>query len=117
LKCGEEKIKKYIFISFVICYVVANACHAQEKRFSEYAPGEVLVKFREDVSRSSKASLHERIGARVLKRFDRIYVDLVKIPEGWTVEKAIEVYQADPDVECAEPNYIMKIQVEQEIYE
>ena len=52
------------------------------------------------------------MGSKILKYFDRINVDLVKIKEGWTVEKAIEVYQDDPNVEYAEPNYIRSIQTE-----
>jgi len=50
------------------------------------------------------------VGSKVVKHFERINVDLVKIPKGWTVEKAIEVYQADPGVEYAEPNYLRRIQ-------
>jgi hypothetical protein len=52
------------------------------------------------------------LGSKILKHFERINVDLVKIREGWTVEKAIEAYQADPNVEYAEPNYTRRIQTE-----
>ncbi len=52
------------------------------------------------------------LGSKILKYFERINVDLVKIKEGWTVEKAIEVYQVEPNVEYAEPNYYRRIQTE-----
>jgi hypothetical protein len=45
-------------------------------------------------------------GSKILKYFERINVALVKIKEGWTVEKAIEVYQV-------EPNYYRRIQAEE----
>ena len=88
-----------------------GACHAQEAGQPRYAPGEVLVKFQENVSREAALSLHEQVGSKVIKRLKRINVDLVRIPEGWTVEKAIRVYQADPGVVYAEPNYTRSIQV------
>jgi uncharacterized membrane protein len=50
--------------------------------------------------------------SKILKHLERINVDLVKIKEGWTVEKAIEVYQVEPNVEYAEPNYYRRIQTE-----
>ncbi len=53
------------------------------------------------------------MGSKILKYFEKINVDLVKIKEGWTVEKAIEVYQDDPNVEYSEPNYIRRIQAEE----
>ncbi len=74
--------------------------------------GEVLVKFKANVSLAEAKSLHRRLGSKILKHFERINVDLAKIREGWTVEKAIEAYQADPNVEYAEPNYIRRIQTE-----
>jgi len=52
------------------------------------------------------------LGSKILKYFKSINVDLVKIKEGWTVEKAIEVYQAEPNVEYVEPNYYRRIQTE-----
>jgi len=94
----------------VLLIFFPGACHAQEAGQPSYVPGEVLVKFQENVSREAAQSLHEQVGSKVIKRLKRINVDLVRIPEGWTVEKAIEVYQADPGVEYAEPNYIRRIQ-------
>jgi len=72
--------------------------------------GEVLVKFRANVSLMEAKSLHRRLRSKVLKHFERINVDLVRIKEGWTVEEVIEAYQADPNVEYAEPNYTRRIQ-------
>jgi thermitase len=89
-----------------------DACCSQATKRPEYAAGEVLVKFKANVSLAEAKSLHRRLESKILKHFERINVDLVKIREGWTVEKAIEAYQADPNVEYAEPNYIRRIQTE-----
>ena len=105
--------KKWPFPVFVVLFILFPfACYPQGATKSSYVPGEVLVKFQENISRAEAQSFHEQVGSKVVKRLKRINVDLVKIPEGWTVEKAIEVYQADPGVEYAEPNYIRRIQVE-----
>jgi hypothetical protein len=92
----------FILFQYACCSGVAN--------HPEYAAGEILVKFKKDVSRAEAKSLHSRCGSKILKHFERINVDLVKIKDGWTVERAIEVYRDDPSVEYAEPNYARRIQ-------
>jgi len=97
---------------FLLLFLVfsQNACYSQAGKQPGYVAGEVLVKFRANVSLMEAKSLHRRLGSKILKHFEGINVDLVKIREGWTVEKAIEAYQADPNVEYAEPNYTRRIQ-------
>ena len=77
----------------------------QDTKRLKYVPGELLVKFRPAVSRHLARATHRYFGSRAIKRFRRINVDHIKIPEGWSVEEALEIYQDDPDVEYAEPNY------------
>ncbi len=88
------------------------ACGSGVANHPEYAVGEILVKFKKDVSREEANSLHSRCGSKILKHFKRINADLVQIKEGWTVEQAIKAYQGDPSVEYAEPNYTRRIQTE-----
>jgi thermitase len=99
---------------FLLLFLVffQNACYSQVPKSAKYVPGEVLVKFKTNVSLAEAKSFHRRLGSKVLKHFEGINVDLVRIKEGWTVEKAIEAYQADPNVEYAEPNYTRRIQTE-----
>lgn len=70
-----------------------------------YVPGEILVKFRSGATQSTRNTAHSSHGFRLIRRFNRIRVDHVKISEGWTVEDAIAAYQLQADVEYAEPNY------------
>jgi len=63
---------------------------------SGYVPGEILVKFRSGVSRSSRNTAHSSHGFRLLKRFKRFQIDHVKIPDGWTVEEAVAAYRNLP---------------------
>lgn len=104
-------LKKSTFpVLMVVLILFPGACYPEGAGQPNYVPGEVLVKFRADVSQTAAQSIHERVGSKVVKHLEGVNVDLVKIPEGWTVEKAIKVYQADPGVEYAEPNYIRRIQ-------
>jgi len=82
--------------------------HNQNTKELEYVPGELLVKFRPGISRHLAQATHRFYGSRTVKRFGKINVDHIKIPEGWSLEKAITVYRLDPDVEYAEPNYIRR---------
>ena len=100
-----------VFLFLLLFFVLfQDACYSQVAKQLGYVAGEVLVKFKPNVSRIEAQSLHKRLGSKILKYFERINVDLVKIKEGWTVEKAIEVYQVEPNVEYAEPNYYRRIQ-------
>jgi subtilisin family serine protease len=72
-----------------------------------YVPGEVLVKFKDTSDASSIKKLHAPIGASGKREFKRIKVHHVKLPEEVSVEQAIQYYRQDPNVEYAEPNYIV----------
>lgn len=80
---------------------------ADKKKAAEYMPGELLVKFRDGASAITAEGLHSSIKAVRKKELKEIRVDQIKLPENITVAEAIEHYQGDPDVEYAEPNYII----------
>ena len=101
---------RLIFSFFVL---FQYACWSEVANHPGYAAGEILVKFKKDVSRDQAKALHNRCGSKIVKHFERINVDLVTIKEGWTVERAIEVYQDDPIVDYAEPNYARRIQTKE----
>jgi subtilisin family serine protease len=76
----------------------------------KYKDGELLVKFKSGIISTSSLRLHRAVGASVMKRFN-IMPDLehVKLPKGLSVKDAILQYMSDPNVEYAEPNYMMHI--------
>ncbi len=75
----------------------------------EYVPGELLVKFKEGASRAEVQGLHSALGAIETKRIEPLEVRRIKLPLGLSVEQAITLYQMDPNVEYAEPNYIVHL--------
>lgn len=70
-----------------------------------YRPGEVLVRFKSGGDTFSRSA--SRMGARSLQAFDRGRVRHMALPEDVNVEDAVAAFQADPDVEFAEPNYLL----------
>lgn len=72
-----------------------------------YQPGEVLVRYKagtdaDTVSRSTSA-----MGGRALQTFDQGRMRHLALPDDLSVEDAVAAFQADPDVEFAEPNYLL----------
>lgn len=72
---------------------------------ANYRPDEVLVKYRSGVVDSGH--MHKQIGAAVARRMGG-RIEQIRLPAGMAVEDALQHYRADPDVEFAEPNYIVR---------
>lgn len=92
----------------VLCILIggSNAFAA-----ADYVPGEILVKFK-DTSPSRSASItsiHSSVGSIQKKTFKKLKIQHMKLPEDLSVEEAVRLYQQEPDVEYAEPNYILRI--------
>ena len=73
-----------------------------------HVPGEVLVKFRARASAPDKDRTRGELGAQVRRRY-RIGAERWKLGRGVTTGRAIERLRANPQVEYAEPNYIVNI--------
>jgi len=76
---------------------------------AEYVPGEILVKFRDtSPSRATSInSIHSYVGSFKKKAFSKLKIHHMQLPHGLSVEEAVQLYQQDPNVEYAEPNYIV----------
>ncbi len=71
---------------------------------SSHVQGELLVGFARGANRSITRVVHQRRGAMVLKHFEEIEVDLVRLPPGRSVDQERFAYQAERSVLFAEPN-------------
>jgi subtilisin family serine protease len=72
---------------------------------SDYVPGELLVKYRAGQLDAKSRQLRSRWAIEKIRTFVNLGAEHVRIPEGLTLEQAMEIYMADPDVEYVEPNY------------
>ncbi len=79
-----------------------------EKQVSaEFMPGEVLIKFKEKTPQAEMKALHSYLQAQEIKRIEPIGVRRIKLPSDISVKEAVAHYKMDPNVEYAEPNYII----------
>ena len=77
-----------------------------------HAEDEILVRFKDRTSAQGKASAHSAVSAATKKRFNLVrQLELVKLPRGVSVDHALDLYRANPDVLYAEPNYAVQSQV------
>lgn len=78
-----------------------------DPRAPAYVPGELLVKFRPEVRRQAAALYEQWFDISTRRTFAINGYQQVKLPPGVGIEEALELYLEDPDVEHAEPNYLV----------
>ncbi len=105
------KVKKKGFWWLVACAVLAmlfaGSAHQQGLQpKGEFVPGELLVKFNNDIRAGSSQLSSEQIGAQVIHDFSSIGWKHVHLPQGMTVSDGIAFYQSLPGVVAAQPNYV-----------
>ncbi len=105
-------MKRWLFLVFTLMLAVAlmspafsTADAKQAVNSPEYVPGEVIVKYKESASEAAISSMHKQENAVVAKEYKKEGFDVVKV-KGKSVEKAVQDYKKNPNVEYAEPNYI-----------
>jgi subtilisin family serine protease len=83
---------------------------------AKHVDREIIVKFKEGVAYDevvmvkASAIAHSKTGAIVKRKFKRMKgLHLVRLPEFKTVRQALKSYLKNPDIEYAEPNYIVRI--------
>jgi hypothetical protein len=102
---------KMTLMPLLLCFVfLQDAGCGQRGHGQPYVPGQVLVKFHEGVSQDEAQALHNRLGSTVLVNYGKLNIDLVAIKNGLAIEEAIKLYQEDPIVAYAEPNYTRSMQ-------
>lgn len=73
----------------------------------KYKAGEVLVRFRPGTPGQAKAAAHAAVSAQVVREYHIVPgLQLVRLPKGMNVGKAVARYEKDPNVLHAHPNYL-----------
>ncbi|RKY35890.1 MAG: hypothetical protein DRP73_04310 [Candidatus Omnitrophota bacterium] len=75
----------------------------------KYVEGEVLVKFKQDLTPEEIDTFLSQYDLRVKKIISGIGVYNLELPQGVKVEDIIEKLKQDQRVEYAEPNYLFKL--------
>lgn len=75
-----------------------------------YAPGEVLVKFREGTDEGTMARIQQEAHLETIRVVSSPNLYLMKIVDGTPVEEMVERLRRYGEVAYAEPNYVRRIQ-------
>ncbi|KJU86306.1 peptidase S8/S53 subtilisin kexin sedolisin [Candidatus Magnetobacterium bavaricum] len=71
-----------------------------------YKEGQLLVKFKNDITSTRSLTVHRAIGTKVVKSYTLVKnLELVTLPSSLSVPDAIKQYMQHADVQYAEPNY------------
>jgi len=74
-----------------------------------FVPDQVLVRFRPPISQWRTEQLLAVEGVQHVRRIEGIAADVLQLPEGLSVPEAVERFLQHPEVEYAEPNYILHL--------
>lgn len=96
-----------LFVSPVLALDKALNTNAKVQVGAEYVPGELLIKYKPSVRATAANFYRDTLGISTVRTFNFIGVSHVKLPGDMSVEEALAIYAKDPDVEYAEPNYIV----------
>ena len=97
-------------IVLLVCFLVTlTPAFGSDAEDPAYVPGELLVKYKASIRAAAVGFYLNLYNIRTIKTFETIGAHHVKLPEGMTVEEALVIYQDDPDVVYAEPNYYRHI--------
>ncbi|NOY53621.1 MAG: S8 family serine peptidase [Deltaproteobacteria bacterium] len=92
---------------FLVCLFLFSPLPNRLYAESPYVPGELLVRYKASVSASAVARSLSIKGVESLDGSRRLNLHHVRLPEGTTVEEALQKFRSDPDVLYAEPNYLV----------
>ncbi|MCF6148990.1 MAG: S8 family serine peptidase [Candidatus Kuenenia sp.] len=72
----------------------------------EYVKGELIVTFNEHVSQQAIDAVNEALGGKEITSFKEFGISHIQLPEGSNVNDFARVYEKNPNVKYAEPNFI-----------
>ncbi|MEJ2634645.1 MAG: S8 family peptidase [Calditrichia bacterium] len=70
-------------------------------------PNEVIVKFRESRPQGAVSALAQKVGIQAIAQIPQLNIEVYQIVSTRTVGEVLTSLRADPNVEYAEPNYIL----------
>ncbi len=71
---------------------------------------EIIVEFKPGTKNNLIFSLHNKHKVRVLGKIKKFNVEKLQIPENKSIYDIIKIYEKNPNVKYAEPNYVFELQ-------
>src|SRR3712207_1538655 len=73
-----------------------------------FAKDQIIVELEEGATQADLTALNQRNDARTEENLPRSDVNVVGLPSDLTVQEAVQRYEASPDVEYAEPDFLLQ---------
>ncbi len=74
-----------------------------------FLPDQILVRFRGSVGPERSERLLAGHGLSRIRRIKALDIHVLGLPSGLTVQRALELFKSNPDIEFAEPNYLVRL--------
>ena len=97
--------RQFLAILLLLLVALGGTANAKVAPGYEYVPGEVMIKFKGDISAQEKGGLLAPVGGQKLRDFKFISVEQWKVQGD--IEGLIARLENDPRVEYAQPNYVL----------
>jgi len=94
----------YTFL-FLLVFAEPVSGMARKPEEQRFVPGQVLVKFQENVPQDRIVEIVQGEGGTIKSIIGRTGIHLVVLPEGVEVMEAVDRFSVYPEVRYAEPNY------------
>ncbi|MFQ6040349.1 MAG: S8 family serine peptidase [Candidatus Poribacteria bacterium] len=94
-----------VFIS-VLFFVMSLAAVVYAEN-ADYVKGEILVGMKEGTDQDAIQAINAQVGADIIYKYRIINAYQLRLPQRLNVPAAIDFYNNQPEVEYAEPNYIV----------
>ncbi|HXE97370.1 MAG TPA: S8 family peptidase [Dongiaceae bacterium] len=106
---GKMNKVGWTFAIVIFCGGVSHAAmpNSTGGKGAEYKPGELIVKYRSG-GEGRRGEFHRRHGSRKMKEFPSYDMEHVKVRAGASVDEAVREFESDPEVEYAEPNFLVQ---------
>ncbi|MBM3293593.1 MAG: peptidase S8 [Candidatus Aminicenantes bacterium] len=86
-------------------------CPAPGQAEPAYVEGQILVKFKPQTGVVVRAAAFVALETRLVRRLSRLDIYLLTVPPGESIDGFVEIFGRNPDVEYAEPNYLLRASV------
>ncbi|HEY5648181.1 MAG TPA: S8 family serine peptidase [Nitrospiria bacterium] len=104
-------MKRTIFFGFLLGLLILPGPAVSKERAPEnagFVPGEILVGLKEGVSDATGDDIHRGMGSQRIRSMKNSGVHHIRIKDTLSVREAVSLYEEDPNILFAEPNYIRR---------
>lgn len=98
-----------LFLRLLIVLAILSTVLLAQGKGEPYVKNELLVKFREGVTKQKIAGVNSRFGHQILERLGDSGWQRVRIGKGSDPKKAAASLQLEPEVEFAQPNFYYRL--------